>query len=316
MRYVSIKGFKDNKEIEIKLSSIMMGSGDFLREDNLEFAGPILDKYVELGGNCFDTARHYRHSETALRTWMKEKNNRDEMVIFTKGCHPVREFSNVPRVTAEAIRVDVEESLDRLGTDHVELFALHRDDINYPVGPIMTELDKIVKEGKIYAIGVSNWKLDRIKEANNYAKKHNLTPITFNSPNLSLAKCKVPRWAGCISADDEMLRWHEENNIALISWSSQAGGFFSGKYSPKYREEEEMVEVFYTDENWERYNRAEKLAVEKGMSTIQMALAYVVNQNFPAVAVVGPEKMDELLSSYRGALIDLTEEQVKWLNLK
>ena len=315
MRYINVRGFKDNKEINIKLSNLMMGSGDFLRMDNLEFAGPILDKYVELGGNCFDTARHYRHSEMALREWMKEKNNRDEMVIFTKGCHPVREFPDVSRVTAEAIRVDLEESLERLGTDHVELFALHRDDVNYPVGPLMAELHKLVSEGKIYAIGVSNWELERIKEANDYAKEHNLTPITFNSPNLSLAKCSIPRWPGCVSANDEMVKWHEENNIALVSWSSQAGGFFSGKFSPEYLEDAEMVEVFYTNENWERYNRAEKLASEKGMSTIQMALAYVVNQSFPTVAVVGSEKMDELVSSYEGALIDLTEDQVKWMNL-
>lgn len=316
MKYINIKGYKDGKEIDIKVSAILMGSGDFLRIDNMEFAAPVLDKFVELGGNTFDTARHYRHSEKALCAWIKERNNRDKLTIFTKGCHPVREFPNTPRVNPEAIREDIETSLEMLGTDHVEMFALHRDDVTKPVGPIMEALDKIVKEGKVYAIGVSNWELDRIIEANEYAKEHGLTPFTFNSPNLSLAKCLKPRWPGCVSANEEMIKWHEENNMAMISWSSQAGGFFSGKFTPDYLENQEMVEVFYCEENWQRFERAKKLAVKKNVTPIQIALAYVVNQKFPTGAAIGPEKMDELLSSYEGSIIELTDKEVEWLDLK
>ncbi|MEG0669096.1 MAG: aldo/keto reductase [Clostridium sp.] len=316
MRYFNIKGFKDGKEIEIKASALLMGSGDFLRIDNMEFAAPVLDKYVELGGNIFDTARHYRHSEKALCAWMKERGNRENLVIFTKGCHPVREFPDTPRVKPECISEDIETSLEMLGTGHVELFALHRDDVTVPVGPIMEELDRQVKSGRVYAIGVSNWELDRIIEANEYAKEHNLTPFTFNSPNLSLAKCQIPRWPGCVSANEAMIKWHEDNNMALISWSSQAGGFFSGRFNRDEVTDQEIADVYYCSENWERYDRAIKLAEELGVTPIQVALAYVVNQKFPTGAAIGPERMEELLSSYEGSKIVLTEEQVNWLDLK
>lgn len=316
MRYIIVKGHKEGKEIDIKVSSLLMGSGDFLRIDNMEFAAPVLDKFIELGGNTFDTARHYRHSEKALRAWMEERNNRDKVVIFTKGCHPVREFPDTPRVNPEAILEDINTSLEMLGTDHVEMFALHRDDRTKPVGPIMEALDKVVKEGKVYAIGASNWELDRIVEANKYAEEHGLTKFTFNSPNLSLAKPLRPRWPDCVSANEEMVDWHKENNMALISWSSQAGGFFSGKFKPDYLEDEEMVEVFYCKENWERYDRAIKLAEDRKVTPIQVALAYVVNQKFPTAAAIGPERMEELLSSYEGSNIELTEKEVDWLDLK
>ncbi|MGL5152608.1 MAG: aldo/keto reductase [Clostridium sp.] len=316
MRKFIIKGFKDGKEIDIEASALLMGSGDFLRIDNMEFAAPILDKFIEIGGNIFDTARHYRHSEKALCHWMKERGNRDDLIIFTKGCHPVREFPDTPRVKPECIREDVETSLEMLGTDHVEMFALHRDDVTQPVGPIMEELDKLVKEGKVYAIGVSNWELDRIIEANDYAKEHGLTPFTFNSPNLSLAKCKIPRWPGCVSANEAMIKWHEENNMAMVSWSSQAGGFFSGAFAKDKLDNQEMVDVYYCDENWERYDRAIDLAEKLGVTPIQVALAYVVNQKFPTGAAIGPEKMEELLSSVEGSKITLTEEQVNWLDLR
>lgn len=316
MRYINVKGHKEGQEIEIKVSSLLMGSGDFLRIDNMEFAAPVLDKFIELGGNTFDTARHYRHSEKAIRAWMDERNNRDNIVIFTKGCHPVREFPDTPRVNPQGILEDVATSLEMLGTDHVEMFALHRDDVTQAVGPIMETLDKLVKEGKIYAIGVSNWELDRIIEANEYAEAHGLTKFTFNSPNLSLAKTLKPRWPGCVSANEEMIKWHEDNNMAMISWSSQAGGFFSGRFTPEYLEDQEMVDVFYCDENWERVKRAKKMAEEKGVTPIQVALSYVVNQKFPTGAAIGPERMEELLSSYEGSNIVLTEKEVNWLDLK
>lgn len=316
MKKFVIKGFKDGKEINIEASALLMGSGDFLRLDNMEFAAPILDKYIELGGNIFDTARHYRHSEKALGHWMKERGNRDNVIIFTKGCHPVREFPDTPRVKPECIAEDIETSLEMLGTDHVELFALHRDDVTVPVGPIMEELDRQVKSGRVYAIGVSNWELDRIIEANEYAKEHGLTPFTFNSPNLSLAKCQIPRWPGCVSANDEMVKWHEDNNMAMISWSSQAGGFFSGRFNRDEIIDQEIADVYYCDANWERYDRAIKLAEELKVTPIQVALAYVVNQKFPTGAAIGSERMEELLSSYEGSKIVLTEEQMAWLDLK
>lgn len=316
MEKVIVKGFKDGKEIDIEISKLVMGSADFLRVDNMEVAKPILDKYIELGGNTFDTARHYRHSEKALCHWLKETGKRDEVVIYTKCAHPVREFPTTPRVNAKCIREDLETSLEILGTDHVELFSLHRDDVNTPVSEIMPELDKIVKEGKAYAIGVSNWTLPRIIEANQYAKENGLTPFTFNSVNLSLAKCKIPRWPDCVSADDEMVKWHKENNMALISWSSQAGGFFSGRFTRDNLEDKEIVDVYYCDENWERYDRAIELSKQLNCSPIQIALAYVLNQDFPIAAVIGSERLEELLSSFEGSKIKLTSEQMDYLDLK
>ena len=316
MKTTIIKGLKNGKEIDIPVSQLIMGSGDFLREENLEFAGAVLDRFVELGGNCFDTARNYRHSEKALGAWMDNKKNRDSLVIFTKGCHPTREFRTVNRVTAEAIRYDLDISLKTLRTDHVDLYALHRDNINYPVGAIMHELDSLVKEGRIYAIGTSNWELDRILEANQYASEHDLTPFTFNSPNLSLAKPKIPRWPDCVSANEQMVAWHQQDNMPLISWSAQAGGFFSGKFTANNTENQEMVDVFYNDENWKRYDRAIELAQKKGKTPIQIALAYVLNQKFPSCAAIGPESVEELNSSYEGSQIILSPEEMAYLDLK
>ena len=316
MNYINVKGHKDGKEIQIKCSQLVLGASDFLRIDNMDFAAPVLNKFIELGGNTFDTARQYRHSEKALAEWIEMRNIRDDIVILTKGCHPTREEPKKARVTPQVITEDLLVSLETLKTDHVELYALHRDDESVPVGPIMEILNEHIHSGKIYAIGASNWELPRIIEANKYAEEHGLIGFTFNSPNLSLAKCRKPRWEGCVSADSAMISWHEKTKLPLFSWSAQAGGFFSGRFTRENKDDQEMVDVFYNDDNWERYDRAVKMAEDKGLTPIQTALAYVLNQKFPTTAVIGPENITELISSYNGSKLSLTAKEVDWLDLK
>ncbi|OJG08949.1 oxidoreductase [Enterococcus aquimarinus] len=203
-----------------------MGSSDFLRLDNKKDAWTILDHFILLGGNSFDTARHYKYSELALGSWMEERKNRDQVVIETKCCHHIRDTNKKPRVNKAAIEEDLMNSLEYLKTDYVDLLALHRDDLNQSVEEIMEGLRQQVILGSVHAIGLSNWELPRIKEAMLYASENKLAQISFNSPNLSLASVNQPRWPNSVKANDEMKKWHEETQLPVISWSSQAKGFF------------------------------------------------------------------------------------------
>lgn len=316
MKKIVIKGWKDGKEIAIEPTNLFLGSADFLRPDNMDQVNAMYEDYLGKGGNAIDTAEHYRHSEPAIGKWIEETGRRDELVIFTKGCHPKREARDVKRVNAACIREDIEHSLETMHTDHVEMFALHRDDPSVPVSEIMDELNRQIDCGNIYCAGVSNWELPRIIEANEYAAANGLHPLTFNSPNLSLAKPMGPRWPGCVSADDAMVAWHKENDVALVSWSSQAGGFFSGRFTRDHCDDQEIRDCFYNDENWERYDRCIELAEKKGKTPIQMALAWVLNQPFNIAAVIGPENTAELDNSIEGSDIQLTPAEVAYLNLE
>ncbi|WP_053367718.1 aldo/keto reductase [Bacillus sp. FJAT-27245] len=314
MKYLTVEGMKDNQPVQIDISQLILGSGDFF-QFGPENVTALLDTFVEIGGNTLDTAHQYIRGEEIIGEWMEQRQNRDKIRILTKGAHN-DDGEPGKRVNPSSITKDLMESLERLRTDYIDLYALHRDDEDVEVGPIVEVLNEHIRAGRIRAIGTSNWKTERIKAANDYAKKHNLVPFTFNSPNLSLAKCKIPRWPGCVSADEEMIQYHAEENLPLLSWSSQAGGFFSGYFTPENRENEEMVEVYYSDENWERYDRAKHLAEKLGATPIQTALAYVLNQSFPTAAIIGPGKKEELLSSYEGSKLPLDEEMAEWLNLK
>ncbi|MGG3470397.1 aldo/keto reductase [Neobacillus pocheonensis] len=315
MNYIMLKGLADNKSIEKKCSRLIMGTAGFYQLADKEQAFTIMDQFVAMGGNMFDTAHQYINSEEILGEWAESRGIRKDIFILTKGAHP-DDGEPGPRVNREAINKDVKESLARLRTDYIDFYALHRDDTRVEVGPIMEALNEHMAAGRIHAIGASNWSHTRIQEANDYAAKHGLIGFTFNSPNLSLAQCNKPRWAGCVSVNEEISNWHKGTQMPLLSWSSQAGGFFSGRFSPENRENEEMVEVYYSDENWERFNLAQKLAEEKGATAIEIALAYVLNQPYPTAAIIGPEKVEELLSSIKGAEIILTSVEMDMLNLR
>jgi aryl-alcohol dehydrogenase-like predicted oxidoreductase len=309
MKTINLPGLKQG------VSSLIMGS-DYFAPECYDLVCTNLDAYTAIGGNTIDTAFIYcgGKSEQAIGMWMEERKNRDRINVWTKGAHPVR--SGPPRVNKSAIDEDLKISLERLRTDYVDLYALHRDDPSVPVGHILEALNEHVEAGRILSFGASNWTAARLEEANRYAAEHGLRGFDFSSPNLSLAKAKEPYWRDCVSVDEETLTWHERSGLPLFSWSAQARGFFTGRFSPEDRSDADLVRVFYNDANWERYRRAEQLGREKGKSTIQIALAYVLNQPFPTGAVIGARNEAEMVSCRDAADIELSKEEIEWLDLR
>lgn len=274
----------------------------------------LLDRFVELGGNCFDTAHSYYggQSEKVIGRWMASRKNRDDMIVLTKGAHPKRD--GLPRVYPEAIESDLQGSLESLQVDVIDLYILHRDDEDVPVGELVDCLNQQVEAGRIRAFGGSNWSVKRLEEANAYARANGLIEFAASSPNLSLAMANEPRWAGCVSVDLEDLAWYEESQMALFSWSAQAAGFFTGRYSPDDRSNADIVRVYYSEENWARFERARALGQAKGVDANQIALAYVLSQPFPTYALFGPITIEELESSVPGGDLELTIDEVRWLD--
>ena len=139
------------------------------------------------------------------------------------------------RVRPEFIRSDLAESLERLQTDYVELFLLHRDSRDYPVGEIVDVLHEAKEAGQIGVYGGSNWLGDRVRAANDYAAANGKTPFTVSSRNSASPEMIKPAWEGCTSVSGEGgeadRAFYDENEISLFTWSSLAGGFMTGKFT-------------------------------------------------------------------------------------
>ena len=296
------------------LSRLILGTMMFSTR-TLPYNLAMLDGFVAEGGTTLDTGHVYGGGdcERAVGQWMKLRGNRDELVIVGKGAHP---DASGPRVRPETIASDLRDSLERLGTDYIDLYLLHRDDPAVPVGELVEALNEHQRAGRVRAFGGSNWTVERLQAANDYAAAHGLTPFTASSPNFSLAVWNEPPWAGCLSASVTGREWYAARHMPLLAWSSQAQGFFTGRYSAEDRSDAEMVRCWYNEANFQRLERARDLGQRKGVSANTIALAYVLRQPFPIYPLIGPRTLEELRTSLEALIVSLTPAEVSWLNLE
>lgn len=312
--------------IDAPVSRLALGTAFFRNDSAAKWEG-LLDAFVEIEGNLIDSGRVYGDSEEVIGRWLESRGARDRVVLITKGCHgrgiiPEEEFPGV-------LGAELDVSLRMLRTDRVDLYMLHRDNLEIPVGEILAPLNEEIDRGRIRAIGASNWEYRRVAEANEYAEKRGLRGFAAVSNTLSLAAPAAAFYPGLVATNREGERWHRETGIPLIPWSSQARGFFAGGYSREMRDDAElgsppektfasrMLRVYGTDENFERLKRARELGARKGGYTaMEVGLAWLLHRRFPVAPVVGPHSPEELASCVRATSLELNEEELRWLNLE
>ncbi len=225
MEYGTIPGL-DKKVSRIVQGTVMLNSED------PEPGYALLDGVYAAGCTAFDTARHYGGGiEIVFGQWVRDRGLRDEVMLIGKGAHHSPERR---RVTPQDIADDLDVSLGQFGLDYIDLYLLHRDDPEVPVGPIVEALAGHQRAGKIGAYGGSNWSHTRIAEANVYAAANGLAPFVASSPNYSLAVWTEPPWPECVTLSGpdgkDARAWYAEQKMPVIPWSSLAGGFFSGRF--------------------------------------------------------------------------------------
>lgn len=296
--------------LDKKVSRLVMGCDN---QATYAHAAVMFDDYFSRGGNTFDTAFIYGGGaqERLLGSWIKSRNVRDQVNVIVKGAHspycdPVNLFSQLT------------QSLERLQITTADIYMMHRDNPGIPVKEFIDCLDEQVKLGRIRAFGGSNWSLVRVQEANAYAKKSGKQGFSAVSNNFSLARMVDAVWAGCISASDpESRATLKQIQLPVFAWSSQARGFFlPGKAAPDKKEDAELTRCWYSDDNFKRLDRVNEMAKKRGVLPINIALAYVLHQPFPTFALIGPRQLSETRTSFAALEIDLSPQELRWLNLE
>ncbi|HZZ42572.1 MAG TPA: aldo/keto reductase [Tepidisphaeraceae bacterium] len=293
-----------------RVARLVMGCDN---QPNLPYAAAMFDDYMDAGGNAFDTAHIYGGGlqEKLFGEWVRTRGVREEIVVIAKGAH-------TPYCYPEIIGVQLEQSLERMGLESADIYMMHRDNVDVPVGEFVEAMNEQVNRGRMKAFGGSNWSVDRVREGNAYAKQKGLMGFAAVSNNFSLARLVEPMWAGCISASDEKSRaFFRETGTALFAWSSQARGFFvEGKAGPEKREDGELVRCWYSEDNFRRLERVKELARKREVLPINIALAWVLNQPMEAFALIGPRTIRETHTSWAALEVGLSESEIRWLNLE
>ena len=305
------------------VSRLVMGCDN---QPDIRHASVMWDSYFEYGGNTFDTAHIYGggRMEQLLGTWMRNRGIRDDVVVIGKGAHTPANFP-------DQVGPQLDVSLERLGTDHLDIYFLHRDNPDVPVAEWMDVLNAERSAGRIKAFGGSNWSLSRVQQANAYAVSKGLTPFAAVSNNFSLARMVDPVWPGCIAASDADWRaWLEAEQMALFPWSSQARGFFTDRFDAigaasreaandgfgNQPSDAELPALLVCRGQLRAAGEAVELASERDVETINIALAYVLSQPFPCFALIGPRILAETRSSLAALDVSIGEDERRWLNLE
>ena len=311
--------------IPIQPFPICFGAASFGSILPLEASFELLDAYAEAGGNFLDTAHIYcvwlpggaGASERAIGAWMSSRANRHAIIVGTKGGHPPLDNMARGRCSQRDLEQDLSESLERLATNYVDLYWLHRDDVSLPVEKIVDTLAGFVRDGRARALGVSNWTIERIARANAYAAANNLPPIVANQPDWSLAEWPAgqPLVGDMKYADDAMLRWHAATGIVMAPYSSQAHGYFGAENAlwaeagfcgvpPRGAE-------YDTPINRRRLTSAIAIARRRQCAPSQVALAFLMSQPFLVYPIIGTHQIAHLKEALGATHVRLTDQEVR-----
>ena len=293
MRYGQVAGS------EKKVSRLVLGSMQHLMPDQAH-ANALLDHYFSAGGNAIDTA-HVYSTEEFVGHWIASRKVRDGIFLIGKGAA----FD----ITPEGVMKDLEQSISRLGVTSLDLYMMHRDNLEVPVGEFVDLLSGLQSKGLIKAYGGSNWTPERIKAAELYAKKKGLPVIAASSPNFCLARWNAPMWGGCVTATDEKSRaFYQRTGLPLFAWSATASGFLTGRFkasdAKRLGPNDPVVQTWFNRENLDRLQRLLKASKRTGFSPAAIALAFVLDQPMNAFALIGPQSIAEMNDSLSSLSVD------------
>lgn len=299
----------------LEVSEVCLGAMNFGTTVSKEEAYKTLDLYVEAGGNFIDTSNNYAHwqgtgdeSETLLGEWLRDRGNRDSLIIATKvGFDRHGEGAGLRR---EQIEYWIDESLRKLGTDYVDIYYAHSDDAGTPIEETMEAFDSLVKKGKVRALGNSNFDTWRAAEANMIAKEKGLTPYTMMQQQFTYLNPKfgaAPKYVFNESVDRQRLRYLKEKNIPLVAYSCLCKG--------AYENPARLPDAY---EAGERLEFIRNMAAERGVNPSALVIAWLLNlyklENYPRVIPLFSATTSHLSDNLRGLDIELTTDELLAIN--
>jgi len=242
-----------------------------------------------------------KRSEEIIGEVVKENGNRSEIVIATKAAHKFVGSEVVIDNSPAFLKQSVEESLKRLQTDYIDLFYIHFPDQDTPKDEAVGALKQLKDEGKIRAIGVSNFSFEQLKEAN----KDGYVDVFQGEYNL-LSR----------GAEKELFPYVAANSISFIPYFPLASGLLTGKYnkntdlSEKMRKRPQFREGVY-EENLKKIEKVRKIADEKGTEVAHVVLAWYLTREAIDVIIPGAKRAEQVLQNLKTLEVNLTNEEIQ-----
>jgi len=277
----------------------------------------LLDALVEKGLYFIDTADCYSRwapgnqageSETIIGNWLKKSGKRDKIVLATKVGMDMGEGKT--GLAPAYIRQSVEDSLKRLQTDYIDLYQAHRDDSDTPLQETLATFDALIKEGKVRAIGASNYSADRLAEALKISEEQGLSRYETLQPEYNLYDRQ--------DYESGLEKVAQQNGLGVINYYSLASGFLSGKYrskadASKSKRGEGVVEKYLNDRGLRILAALDSVAEAHHATPTQVALAWQIARPSITAPIVSVTSLTQLEELSKAAALKLSDEAVNKL---
>lgn len=272
-------------------------------------ARPFVKRALDAGINFFDTADIYSlgASEEILGNTLQHFGvQRKDVVIATKVFNPMSEGPNDQGLSRKHIMDSIDASLRRLKMDYVDLYQIHRWDYNTPIEETMEALHDVVKAGKARYIGASSMFAWQFTQAQYIADQHGWTRFVSMQNHYNLIYREEER---------EMIPCCVEQGVGIIPWSPIARGFLGRKRDDKNetvraRTDQYAHSMYYHDEDFAVAERTQEIAIERGVSASQVALAWVLSKAYVTAPIIGASKMQHLDENIAALDIQLSPEEI------
>lgn len=300
---------------ELEIYPLGLGGNTFGTRTDARASEEVLDAFVDAGGNFIDTADSYSYwapggrggeSETVLGEWMRRRGNRHDVVIATKvGDHP--EFKGLaPKNVARA----AEASLRRLQTDHIDLYYAHYDDEGIPIEEIAGAFDRLVSEGKIRYIGISNLSPDRIEAWIRAAHEDGLAVPVALQPEYNLVSRRY--------YEELIVPLAEAHGLAVFPYFGLASGFLTGKYRTEADLEGaargRAVAKYLNDDGLRVLDALDDVAAGHGAAPATVALAWLLAKPTVTAPLASATSVAQLTQLLDATELELTAEEVAALD--
>jgi len=276
----------------------------------------ILDKFTAGGFNFIDTADTYSwwvngkggQSEEIIGKWMKERNNRNDVVLATKVGSETKEHGF--DISKKHILKSVDESLARLQTDHIDLYYTHFDDGKTPVEETLEAYDEIIKAGKVRYIAASNLSPERLKESFEIAEKNNLPKYVALQPHYNLLERE--------KFESQYADLVKEYDLSVFTYWSLAAGFLTGKYRNeddlKKSARGEGVRKYLDEKGLNVLKALDEISARLETTQASVALAWLLANPLVTAPIVSATSESQLKTLFAAPELKLSSEDVELLN--
>lgn len=304
------------KNTDLEIAPINFGGNVFGWTLDEKESFNILNKFEEGGFNFIDTADTYSwwvngkggQSEEIIGKWMKEKKNRQDIVLATKVGSETKEHGF--DISKKHILKSVDESLKRLGTDHIDLYYTHFDDKITPVEETLSAYDEIIKAGKVRYIAASNISPERLIESFEAAEKNNLPKYVALQPHYNLVERE--------KFETEYAALVEKYGLSAFPYWSLAAGFLTGKY----RTEEDFekttrgggIKKYFDDKGKAVLTALDKVSERHQSQPATVALAWLLANPLITVPIVSATSERQLQTIFDAPKLSLDSEDLEILN--